>query len=432
MNRIVAAVVVAAFVAGPAGLAVAAPREVAPASQKLTLYHWWTSPSESKALSGLVTLFRQKYPEVIVLSTPSPSGPNVRKLFPLIQRMVVDKQPPDAFQMNAGYAGQLFFDAHLLDPIDELWAQDKLEEVIPAVIRDLNKFEGHYYSVPVNVHRTNVVWYNKALLEKHGIDPDTLTTWDAFFKAAQTLQAGGVKNPVQVGINWTVAAVLETVIVSEGIGTYEDWINGKITAPDDARMIKAFTILQKYLSYANKDHTDLAWDVPLRRVMAGEGAFSIMGDWANGEFKAANLKYGKDYGAIPVPGTKGVFGLGVDTFQHPRGIVDQTNSMRWLRLAASREGQDAFNPAKGSIPARTDAADLTRYDPYQRSAIADFKAAKVMYPTLRSALPEGMVSNLNTLLETFSVDQDIDKAAAAMGSASAKAGKSRTWALSAK
>ena len=34
----------------------------------------------------------------------------------------------------------------------------------------------------------------------------------------------------------------------------------------------------------------------------------MMGDWANGEFRLAKLKYGKDYGAMPVPGTKGLYG----------------------------------------------------------------------------------------------------------------------------
>jgi glucose/mannose transport system substrate-binding protein len=93
--------------------------------------------------------------------------------------------------------------------------------------------------------------------------------------------------------------------------------------------------------------------------MNGEGAFCIMGDWADGEFRTAGKAYGKDYGAFLVPGTKGMFGLGVDTFQHPKGISDQTNSMRWLRLVASKEGQDAFNPVKGSISARSDAKDAS-------------------------------------------------------------------------
>jgi glucose/mannose transport system substrate-binding protein len=401
-----------------------------PAPQKLTFFHWWTSPSESAALNALIKLFSQKYPDVTVFSAPAPGAANIRALFPILKRLESEKQPPDAFQMNAGYAAQVFFDAGLLAPIDDLWASEKLDEVIPPVIRDLNKFEGHYYSVPVNVHRTNVVWYNKPLLDKNGIDPETLTTWDAFFKAVQTIKANGVASPIQVGSNWTANLAFECIVASEGIAVYEDWINGKITAVDDPRLAKALNVFGKYLSFVNKDHGEVTWDAAVRRVMKGEGAFIIMGDYANGEFRVAHMKYGHDYGTILVPGTKGMFGLGIDTFQHPRGIADQTSSMRWLKLAASREGQDAFNPLKGSISARND-SDITKYDPYQRTAIADLKVSKALYPTIGSAVPEAFNSRVGDTLVAFMADQDVEKAATSLAKIAASlAGRySRTWAL---
>jgi glucose/mannose transport system substrate-binding protein len=396
-------------VALAATLSVAAPPEPAPPT-KLNIIHWWTSPSEAAALSALVKGFSEKYPEVTVVASVAPYGGDLRHVFPMIKRLKSENQSPDAFQMFAGSAAQVFFDADLLSPIDDVWAADKLEDVIPKVIRDMNKFNGHYYSVPVNVHRTNVVWYNKALLDRSKIDPDTLTTWDGFFRAAETLKAGGVQDPIQMGVNWTQTAVLEGIVASEGIGVYQDWINGKITAADDPRLIKAFQTFARYLTYVNKDHESVGWDVAVRRVKDGEGAFCLMGDCAEGEFRTAHLKYGKDYGAFPVPGTQRMFGLGVDTFQHPHGPANPKNSVRWLSFAASRAGQDAFNPLKGSIPARTD-ADVTRYDAYQRLAIADLKATPALYPTIASAVPESFKSRLGSILFEFTAGRDVKKAA---------------------
>jgi glucose/mannose transport system substrate-binding protein len=430
--RVVAVGTIAALLLAGLSLsaAVAAATSASPARQHLTLFHWWTSPSESAALGALIQLFRAKYPDVTVDATRSPEGGAMRSLFSVINKQGEQTQALDAFQMYAGYAAKVFYDAGLLSPIDDLWASDKLDGVIPPVIRDLNKFNGHYYSVPVNVHRTNVVWYNKPLLDKYNIHPNTLTTWDAFFAATETLRAGGVKNPIQMGLNWTAKTVFEGIVASEGIDTYENWINGTISAPDDARLIRAWTIFNKYLAFVNKDHSGVEWDAAVRRVMNGEGAFCIMGDWAHGEFRMAGKVYGKDYGAFLVPGTKAMFGLGVDTFQHPKGIPDQTNSIRWLRLVASREGQDAFNPLKGSISARSD-ADITRYDPYQRTAIADLKSARFMYPTLSSAVPEAFNAHLQQDLATFMEDQDIGKATAGVASGAKQlAGRySRVWHL---
>jgi glucose/mannose transport system substrate-binding protein len=431
-KRLAVLLFVAPFVASSHTFAApVAPVAPPAASKNLTFYHWWTSPSESAALGALVKLFHEKYPDVVVTPTLAPNGGNAQAMFAAIRKLKVQKQTPAAFQMFAGYAAQVFFDGGLLAPIDDLWAAEHLDGVIPPVIRDLNKIDGHYYSVPVDVHRTNVVWYNKALLDKYAIDPDTLTTWDAFFAAAGTLKAKGVAAPIQMATNWTALTVFEGIMASQGIGTYEDWINGKITAPDDPRLIKALATLQKYLAYVNKDSAGLGWDVAVHRVMNGDGAFCTMGDWANGEFRVAHLKYGKDYGTLLLPGTKGMFGLGVDTFQHPSGIADETNARRWLALAASREGQDAFNPLKGSISARGD-ADVTRYDPYQRTAILDLKASSsLLYPTVGSAVPEAFNSHVLDAITVFVADQDVDKAAAAIASIAAKlTGRySRTWHL---
>src|SRR5258708_35825440 len=74
---------------------------------KLTLYHWWTSPSEGAALNALVGLFGSKYPDVVVLAAPMPGGGGSR-MFPIIRGLAGAKQPPDTFQMNAGYSAQAF------------------------------------------------------------------------------------------------------------------------------------------------------------------------------------------------------------------------------------------------------------------------------------------------------------------------------------
>jgi glucose/mannose transport system substrate-binding protein len=423
-----------------AGLQVSAPG--APAAENaaenkgggsLLFYHWWTAPSEAAALNALVKIFKTRYPEVTVNAVPVPDGGGASKLFPVVRSRVNAGKAPAAFQMHSGYGGQPFFEAGLLSPVDGIWAAEDLEKVIPPVIRDMSRIEGHYYSIPLSVHRINVVWYNKALLDRSRIDPATLTTWTAFFKAAETLRAAGVRSPIQLGEAWTAGMAFQGVVASQGMDVYEDWVNGRITAADDSRMIAALNVFAQYLSYVNPDHAKLGWDLAVKRIIGGDGAFYLMGDWANGEFRLAGANYGKDYGTIPLPGTGGTYGVTIDTFLHPRETASVANADRWLRLASSREGQDAFNSLKGSISPRSD-ADVTRYDPYQRSAIADFRAARTIYPSLDNAVPDAFRTRLNDIIEAFTEDTNVSKAATALASATVKAsGKySRTWALSGK
>jgi glucose/mannose transport system substrate-binding protein len=406
--------------------AVAAPR-VENDKDPLVLYHWWATSSEMAALNALASVFKTKYPGVAEKRTVAPDRGD--RLFAILENLIRAGKPPDAIVMQTGYAMRPFINAGLLSPIDDLWVAEGLEKVVPPTLQAMHKFDGHYYSIPLDVQRTNLIWYNKRVLDKCGIDPDTLTTWERFFDAATRLRAAGISSPIQIAASWTVAETFGNIMASLGLAAYQDWVNGKIRAAADPRMVRALGILKSYSTYVNRDHADLDWTVALGRVARGESAFYAMGDWANGDFRAAGLVYGKDYGAIVVPGTKGLYGVTIDAFVQPRGIARPSNSNRWLRTAASREGQDAFNVPKGAIPARTD-AEITRYDAYQRWAIASFKRAQI-YPSYGAALPQLYVRGIEPALEALVGDGDVRKAGEALSAATTHSAGSftRVWSL---
>jgi glucose/mannose transport system substrate-binding protein len=415
-------------------LALASGANAAPAAQTappdespLVIYHWWGSSSETKALGALVKVFKARYPDVAEKRTFAPDRGGT--LFTILQGLMRAGKPPDAIVMQTGYYMRPFIDAGLLAPLDELWASEGLERVIPPTLRAMHKFDGHYYSVPINVQRTNLVWYNRRLLDKHGIDPATLTTWDRFFDAAARLRGAGVATPIQLGASWTVGQLFESIVASLGIVPYEDWVNGKIRSATDPRLTEALGLLKRYSGFVNKDHAGLDWTVALGRVARGESAFYTMGDWANGDFRAAGLAYGSDYGAFVVPGTRGSYGVTIDSFVQPRGLARPTNSNRWLQIAASREGQDAFNVPKGSIPARIDPT-VERYDAYQKSAIAAFKQS-VIYPTYGGAMPGVYVRGLEAALDAFVDHGDVRRVATEVAAAAVSSERSftRVWSL---
>ena len=89
--------------------------------------------------------------------------------------------------------------------------------------------------------------------------------------------------------------------------------------------------------------------------MDGSAAFNVMGDWAKGYFTSKGWTPNKEFGWTPVPGTDGTFTVVTDSFAIPVGVKNHDNAVAWLDTLASVEGQDAFNPKKGSIPARVDA-----------------------------------------------------------------------------
>ena len=123
----------------------------------------------------------------------------------------------------------------------------------------------------------------------------------------------------------------------------------------------------------------IPWGDAADRFEAEDGpAMYIMGDWTHGQFKAMGFD---DYHWGLAPGTDGLFVVLSDSFGLPKGAPHRANAIEFLKIVGSQEGQDAFNPPKGSIPARID-ADPAVYDEYQLSAIEDL-ANHELVPSLQ-------------------------------------------------
>ena len=87
-------------------------------------------------------------------------------------------------------------------------------------------------------------------------------------------------------------------------------------------------------------------------MINGKVAMMIMGDWTPGVLWSKGFK---DFGWAPAPGNDGVYQMLSDSFGLPKNVKNREAALNFLKIVGSKEGQDAFNPAKGSIPARTDA-----------------------------------------------------------------------------
>lgn len=434
MYLVATAVIITALIVG--GVAYYAWVLSAPKANVLDIYHWWTSGGEADAIKALVAYFNSptQYPNVTVIQSPVAGGAGyVFKA--VIKPLVLAGEAPDSFQLHAGYEGMPYYDGGYLDPITTLFNDQQWANFMPKVVLDMVKFGNDYYAVPLDIHRANVVWYNKAILTANNINVSKLTTWTAFFSACDNLTNAGVTYPISLGDSgkWAASHVLEQMIAGEGISFYQDYVNGKVTNASDPKLLDALNNFKKYLTYVNNDHASLTWDQATARLITNASAFNVMGDWANGEFLKAGKVYGTDYGTFVVPGTQGYYGLVIDCFQHPKGVKHPDNSLNWLKVVGSKAGQDIFNPLKGSISPRND-SDTTKYGPYQRQfAIPDFKAATHMYPSVvhGSGAPESFTTKLDDIMSAFVTNKDVSAAATALTNAikDASADYTKTWSL---
>jgi glucose/mannose transport system substrate-binding protein len=147
-------------------------------------------------------------------------------------------------------------------------------------------------------------------------------------------------------------------------------------------------------------------------VVGGDAAFNIMGDWAAGYMSTTlNLQPGSDYLWAASPVTDGVFMFLADSFGFPKGVKNPAATLSWLKTCGSLEGQDTFNPLKGSVSARTD-SDLSKYNDYSKSAAEDFADNRIVGSLAHGVTAnEGFMNDFATVMEMFLNNRNPEQAA---------------------
>ncbi len=105
--------------------------------------------------------------------------------------------------------------------------------------------------------------------------------------------------------------------------------------------------------------------------------------------RAKKLTWQAGYSVAASPGTDGVYDFLSDSFTLPTGARRPDLSRDWLIECGSTEGQNLFNPLKGSIPARTD-ADAALYKGYLTWALEQWRDPKTR---IVGSLTHGVVAN---------------------------------------
>lgn len=151
-----------------------------------------------------------------------------------------------------------------------------------------------------------------------------------------------------------------------------------------------------------------------------------MGDWVAGYLSTTlGLSPGEDYGWADFPGTEGVFTWLSDTFGLPVGAPNEAAAIAWLRLLGSTEGQNTFNPLKGSIPARIDAVDTVPelYNVYLQHTANEWARERLVGSMMHGVVAnERFMGDFNQVLDIYIQSRSSDGAAAAMEAVCIQAG----------
>lgn len=371
---------------------------LAQVSGEVEIFSWWAG-DEGPALEAIVAEFERLHPGAHINNATVTGGAGVAAKAVLKTRML-GGDAPGSFQVHAGQEliGTWVI-AQRMEDLTFLFDEQGWHDVFPQTLIDLSSTADGIWSVPVNVHRSNVMWYIPENLQRWGVDVPK--TWDEFLAIAPALEAQGVL-PLSMGENWTATHLWESVAMAKlGPEKWQALWDGEL-AFTDPEAVAVWDLFGEIVGYTNADAASLSWQQATDLVVNGDAAFNIMGDWAAGYMSTTlGLEPGTGFAWAASPGTDGVFMMLSDAFGLPVGAPNRDGVLAWLRFVGTREAQDIFNPLKGSISPRLD-SDLSKYDAYGQSAARDWQT-NVLAGSLAHGVTasEQFMNDFATAMEIF-------------------------------
>jgi glucose/mannose transport system substrate-binding protein len=342
------------------------------AGGKVEGIHQWTADSEVKALKVLTNKLSTLGYTWVDSAVGGNNGANANQA---LRTRIAAGNPPATMQL-LGQEGIGWAKEDALRSLNALYAKNGWAPALPPAMTPFLKNGDDFFAVPVNMHRQNWVWANKAIFDKYGVSEPK--SWSELIASAKKLKAAGVTPIALSDESWQIMQIFEAILVDEN---GPDFFRKAVTDHDKAALtgpeiIKAFDELREIRGLVDDGITGRDWSVATTMVASGKAAMQIMGDWAKGEFLTKGLKPGVDFLCFPTPTDKPNYKFVSDTF----GMFKTNNAEvmagqdAWAQTIMDPQVQKDFNLIKGSIPARLDVS-MEAFDDCAKRSFADRQAA---------------------------------------------------------
>lgn len=355
----------------------------------LLIVNWWADGSERAALAQLTSRHQESHPTVTVNPDVVGSAAVRRK----VGQQLLNDAAPDSFQTNIGSAllrwSRLTKDGVEESPLDDVKDIMNSSELHADLRKHLAR-DNQLFGVPIDIHRTNLIYYNTQKAFTSQGASSTLTgsyfTLDRFCTAEELSESSPAATPYQPeeecaddadGDVLTMALLeapwgIQNFVLEEllpavaGAQFYSDFVagEGKDVASGEPPTLNQATrdTLTQVLRCARavRNHVRICkYDTWLKTVTAvsnGAAHFTVGGDWIRGELRRGARGSTVGAASFPIhPNDGSVFVYTSDVFPLPHRAPHAAQVTPFLQTVFDPELQVAFSVHKGSVPAITSA-----------------------------------------------------------------------------
>lgn len=393
--------------------ALAAPFLFAPASAQedaVTITHYFTGEIGLKGITEIFADFKEQTGTTVA---DSPIGHEDFKTGILVR--AAGNSLPDVFSYWAGARTQFVVDAGNIMPIDDMWAANKLDDVVAKSVADgATMYNGKRYLVPFGYHYAGM-FYNPKVMAEAGI-ATMPKTWDELLAACKTLRDKDI-DPIALGSKnrWPAQFWFDYLLLRTAGPDYRAKLMSGAASYTDAEVKTAMGLWKDLVDAgcfaANSNAND--WTDASDQVARGDAAMTLMGTWITGYWNGQGLEPGTDYDFFEFP----AIADGV-----PNAVVGPVDGLLIAANAKNPEGaqkllawlisdpavQAKWAAAQGALSPNVK-VDTSTYTPVMQRALAAVNGADAFAFNYDLATPPPVAEvGLNMFAEFMNDSSNID------------------------
>ena len=328
----------------------------APAAAEVTVHMLHVSVVGQTLWSKVADEYNEGHPGVKVVVEYLENEAFKAKLPTLLQ----SSDRPNIVYSWAGGVMKAQIEAGYIEDISA--AKDDFAKTVYPAALDAYVVDGKLYGVPIQLSGVGI-FYNKALMQKGGVDPASMADWDGFLAAVKKLKAAGV-TPIVMGggEKWPMHFYWSYLVMRLGgasvLNDAEAGKDGGFKNPvfaEAGKKLKELSDLQPY----QEGWLSTLFPASAGMFADGKGALDLMGDWVLNT-QRENAADGKglpmdQIGFVPFPALPGGKGKGTDTLGGVQGFLVTKGSppeaIDFLKYLETAEAQKEAASTGGYIPA---------------------------------------------------------------------------------
>ncbi|MFF9486349.1 ABC transporter substrate-binding protein [Streptomyces sp. NPDC014676] len=367
--------------------------------------------ASNKVEKQLVDKFNETSDVKVVLDT-IPGADYQQKL----QTIISTPQAPDVFFNWGGGSIKPFVKAGLLMPLDDFIKKnpDLEDKFLPSVFNNA-VVDGKPYGVPMRGTQPVLLFHNKAVLKKAGVQPPK--TWDELLDAVGKLKDEGVTPialgggdvwPTQMWFQYLYDRIAGPELFAKAVG-------GDKSAWESPDSKKALNMIKELVDAGafgeNYDSVKYTNGGSVQLVAAGKAGFELMGSWYYSQQLTDHTEFAeKDLGYTAFPAVAGGKG-------DPKNVAGNTNNYysvmkktkhpeavaEFLKLMYSDDFVKAHLEI-GNLPTTTntdkfiETAGSPEYSRFQYDLVADAPSFQLSWD---QAYPQKASSDLHKAVQQF-------------------------------